>query len=227
MRHLHIDTYTPSPNTVSARIRIKPAMHLCTGDAVGAFAEHARGFEDRPKFNMGSNTKPQINVLDWISRSIQDLAVICETLAYNERPIILPIPASALSQPGLIEACTQAIAQTRFAHQEISFEIKDCAIASSTYSLQWLITNFRKIGFRVSIDARKSWAATLPAPCWLMIDTLRVFPHQMDTETELEDMIANARAAGVAIVAEKPFWRDGEYLASLGIDYGLSPFADA
>jgi len=227
MHHLFTTPQTSSTKDVTARIRIKPSMHLCSGDAVGAFAEHASAFDERPKFTHAAHTSEQASPAAWIARSISDLAVICDTLSYNERPIVLPIPACALSQPGLIEACNQAVAQTRFANQEISFEITDAVATTTGVLLQNIITNFRRNGFRVSIDARKSWSARLPATCWLMIDTLRVHPHHIDTEADLEDMIDIARTAGVAIVAQKPHWRDGDYLASLGIDYGLSPRADA
>jgi len=227
MHHLFTTPQTSSAKDVTARIRIKPSMHLCSGDAVGAFAEHARTFDERPNFTHAAHTANQACPAEWIARSISDLAVICDTLGYNDRPIVLPIPACALSQPGLIEACNHAVAQTRFANQEISFEITDAVATTTGAVLQNIITNFRRNGFRVSIDARKSWSARLPATCWLMIDTLRICPHHIDTEADLEDMIDIARTAGVAIVAQKPRWRDGDYLASLGIDYGLNPYADA
>jgi len=227
MHHLFTTSQSASAKDITARIRIKPSMHLCSGDAVGAFAEHARTFDERPVFTHDAGRSAHLSPAEWVVRSVSDLAVICQTLSYNERPIVLPIPACAFSQPGLVDACDHAIAQTQFANQEISFEITDAAAAATGALLQNMITAFRKKGFRISIDARKSWTSRMPAPCWLMIDTLRICPHHIETEAELEDMISIARSAGVAIVAQKPHWRDGEYLASLGIDYGLNPRTDS
>jgi len=40
-------------------------------------------------------------------------------------------------------------------------------------------------------------------------------------------MIAGAVDAGVSIIADKPKWRDGDYLANMGIEYGVQPRTDA
>ena len=67
----------------------------------------------------------------------------------------------------------------------------------------------------------------MPGHTWLMIDTLRINANEVDLYEDLEDLVEMARAAGVAIVAQKPYWRDGEYLDSIGIQYGLMPKTDA
>lgn len=144
-----------------------------------------------------------------------------------ERPLVLPVPASALSDPDMLDACNHAAAQTRLCNQEISFELTDAAITARPENARIFMHTFRRKGFRVSIDARKSWQSNLPAHDWLLIDTLRLHATSLESEPSLESYIGAASQAGVAIVAQAPYWRDGEYLASLGIDYGLSPRTDA
>ena len=60
-----------------------------------------------------------------------------------------------------------------------------------------------------------------------MVDTLRIRAKDIDTNPDLEDLIETAASAGVAIVAEQPYWRDGDYLARMGVDYGINPRTDS
>lgn len=227
MRHTSESALPTQSKSRTASIRLTSAIHLCSGDTVGAFVEHARGFDDKPSFIRKGLRAAETDATRWVADKIRDIAVLCETLCFADRPLILPIPACALTDAHLLDAVTKSISQTRLCHQEISFELPDAALATAGQHVYDFISTFRKNGFRVSIDARKSWISEFSGHTWLMIDTLRINAAEIDVDSDLEIMIETARSAGVAIVAEKPFWRDGDYLASIGIDYGLKPRADA
>lgn len=210
------------------QLRVHPAIHLCSGDMVGAFAEHAFDFDDSPRFSLGqvdlsSHTTPA----KWLAEKILTLASYCDLTGMTERPIILPVPASVLNDESLVETAILAMAQTRLCHQEISFELTDAAIASSADQAEGFIRSCRKRGFRVSIDARTSQSMNMKPNMWLMIDSLRINADSICQEEALDEHIDIASQAGVAIVAQSPQWRECDYLASLGIDYGLHPRADA
>ncbi len=217
-----------STSGLASRMRAKPAIHLCTGDMVGAFIEVAIDFDDRPmSLAQPRSNASSVKPAQWLADRIGDVASLCEITAMTERPIILPIPVACLTDSTTLDACIHAVAQTKLCHQELSLEITDSAFATHDLSARKLIQEFRQRGFRVSIDARKSWTASLSADCWLMIDTLRLRAEHIADEVDLMHRVELAAHAGVAIVAEHPKWRDGEDLAALGIDYGLSPKADA
>jgi len=216
-----------SPKGVTPFIRPHTCMHLCSGDAVGAFIEYAHSFEDKPALLSKSDVHTHQTAANWIASKIEDIASMCDTLDYTERPLVLPVPARTLIDDDVLESCTYAAAQTRLCHQEMSLEITDAAISAHTEEATTFMHTFRRKGFRVSVDARRSWAAELPAECWLLVDTLRLRAQDIETEPALQDVIDLASSAGVAIVAERAFWRDGEYLARMGIDYALKPRADA
>lgn len=217
---------SPRPAS-SVRLRLTPSVHLCSGDAVGAVAEHAFSYDDRPFLANTHKNRAPVDACAWVGEKIRDLGVICDTLEFTTRPIILPIPARAIEPAKLLDACTHAVAQTHLCPQEISLELPDATLQVSDSYAKRFIDIFRRNGFRVSIDARKSWHAQMPNYYWLMIDTLRIKAGQIDEDQSLQDMIEAARTAGVAIIAEKPLWRQGDRLASLGIDYGTKPRSDA
>lgn len=212
----------------NARLRVTPAIHLCSGDLVGAFIEHAVGFDDTPSFSLRSTPdSDRPSPAKWVGTKIVELATYCDVTGNTERPLILPIPSAAMLDPDTIEEAIAAAAQTRLCHQEISFELTDAALTAAPTAGENFIRACRKRGFRVSIDARISHSATVSPTTWLMIDTLRLKMSDLETEPSLDDKVEIAASAGVAIVAQQPLWRDGDYLARLGIDYGLSPRTDA
>ena len=212
----------------SPQLRVHPAIHLCSGDMVGAFAEHATAFDDTPRFSLGQvDLSSQTTPAKWLAEKILDLASYCDLTGITERPIIMPVPAAVLNDTGHVEAAVLAMAQTRLCHQEISFELTDAAITNSTDQAESFIRNCRKRGFRVSIDARTSQSMSLKPGMWLMIDSLRINADSICQEDALDEQIEIASQAGVAIIAQSPLWRECDYLASLGIDYGLKPRTDA
>lgn len=220
-------TQTSPAKSQKARLRVKTCRHLCSGDPVGAFVEFAQDFNDRPDFS-GQSTHVGVHAAsDWIADRLQDVATLCRTLEYFERPLILPIPASALLDVYMIDACISATAQTRFCNQEISFELTDSALVSHREAAITFMHDFRRKGFRVSVDARKSWQSEIAPHHWLLIDTLRIRANDLEEAERLRAYTKKAAAEGVAIVAEEAYWRDGPHLARQGINYGLSPRADA
>lgn len=226
-RSLSVRAETQAPKFKS-RLRVNPAVHLCSGDLVGAFVEHAVKFEDTPALSLRPTTlENRPSAAKWVAEKITELATYCDTTGNTERPLILPIPGIALADAETIDAAVHAAGQTRLCHQEISFELTDAALCAAPAYAEAFIKAARKLGFRVSIDARTSHDASLSPTTWLMIDTLRLRTNDLETQPSLDSKVEIAASAGVAIVAENPFWREGEYLARLGIDYGLSPRTDA
>lgn len=226
MHHNTQSALKTKQNPRTASVRLKPVIHLCTGDTVGAFVEHAIGFDEKPTFDFVPKTAPP-SPANWVANRILDIASMCDTLCFTDRPIVIPVPGCAINDPDLLKAVIKAIGQTKLCHQEISLELPDAALTTAGEKVYEFVSAFRKYGFRVSIDARISWNANLPGHTWLMIDTLRINADEIDTHSALEVILEIANAAGVAIVAQKPYWRDGDYLASIGIQYGLMPRADA
>ncbi|MEO0883571.1 MAG: EAL domain-containing protein [Pseudomonadota bacterium] len=224
MQNSHVYAKRDQASRRSDHVRFHPAVHLNTGDLVGAFVDIPLAYDDRPIFNLGGQ---QPSVADWMSGTVAELCRVAVGTEMRERPLILPIPAASLCHADTVNACADVLAGSRLCPQEICFEVTDAALVASPLDITALFRSFRQRGFRIAIDARTSWQADLRASTWLMVDTLRVSLNTCDDDDELMALIEVARSAGVAIIAEGALWRDGEYLASLGIEYALHPRSDA
>jgi hypothetical protein len=74
---------------------------------------------------------------------------------------------------------------------------------------------------------RRSWQTPLNDALRLLIDTIRVDARALETNGDLLDLVEVADASGILIVAENAHWRDGEYLANIGVHAATRPRTDA
>jgi len=209
------------------QIRLQPSLHLCRGDTVGAFVEPMFSLDDTPRFGPASAVSQANDLGARLIDQIEQLAAYCQTTQTDLRPLILPVPANILEMPSLIDACLNALSHTELCPQELAFEFTDVDMIRNTGYDFGLFRSLRMRGMRVAMDARQSWRCQLQPMSWLMVDTLRVRANRVGRDESLDEMIATAVDAGVSVVADKPRWRDGEMLANAGIDFGISPYADA
>ncbi len=227
MPHL---SHSSCTNRQASPVRFAPVVHLQTGETVILLAETEKRFEERAVFGRvapaaeggGATSSPAA----WLAEHIKAIALDAHNHT-TERPIIVSAPLAALIHPDTAMACDAAIGRTRLCPQEICIEIADAALALPTPEVQTGIEGLRRCGFRVSLDATRSWQSPLSNSLRLLLDSLRIDARCLENEPELEDRVEAAAAAGMTIIAENAPWRDGDYLASLGIDYALRPRADA
>jgi len=221
---------SPTSTPVQA-IRFAPVVHLQTGETVTLIAETEKRFEERAVFGRAaiaaecSDAATQTPAA-WLATHVEAIANHAHSNT-TERPVIVSAPLAALVHIDTATACDAAIRRTRLCPQEICIEVSDAALALPTPDTQSSIEALRRCGFRVSLDATKSWQAALSTPLRLLLDNLRIDARHLETEPELEDRVDAAIACGMSVIAENAPWRDGDYLASLGIDYALRPRADA
>ena len=209
------------------QLRLRTTVHLCGGDTVGAFVDPMYRLDDSPKFGPAT---VDISASDLESRLINQLAELasyCETMGVSTRPLIMPVPICVLETPSLIDTCLSMIKHTRLCPQELAFEFTDAELVRHAGFEFNLFRSLRMRGIRVAIDARKTCRSQLQPMSWLMVDTLRISSERINLDQALDDMIASAVDAGVSIIADKPKWRDGDYLANMGIEYGVQPRTDA
>jgi len=209
------------------QLRLHPSVHLCRGDTVGAFVDPMFRLDDGPKFGPARAQTPTSNLEGRLINQLEQLASHCEVMSVAARPLVLPVPICVLETPALIDACLITIQHTRLCPQEIAFEFSDADLVRHSGFEFNLFRSLRMRGIRVAIDARKSFQSRLQPMSWLMVDSLRISGDHIELDQALDDMVANAAEAGVSIVVDKPKWRDGDYLAKMGIEYGVQPRLDA
>lgn len=229
MRPSQYHQFETAPVTTD-RNRLLPVMHLETGEAVLLFAETEKRFEERAVFG---RTVPAAERSEAVSPS-QWMAGHVEAIAHDahnrttERPVIVELPLVALIDPDTAMACDAAIARTRLCPQEICLEIQDAALAlPAARNAQHGIEALRKCGFRVSLNATRSWQCSLSHSMRLLLDSLRVDARKIEGDEDLQDRIEAAASAGMLVIAEHANWRDSYYLGELGVEYGFRMRADA
>lgn len=222
-----------SPDTApqnAGQNRLLPVMHLETGDAVLLFAESEKRFEERAVFGraaLAAERSEAVSPAAWMAAHVEAVAHDAHNRT-TERPVIVEMPLVALIHPDTALACDAAIARTRLCPQEICFEIQDAALAlPAARNAQDSIEALRRCGFRISLNATRSWQCPLSHSMRMLLDSMRVDARKIETEPELQDRIDAAASAGMLVIAENANWRDTYFLNQLGVEYGFKMRADA
>ncbi|MDJ0920384.1 MAG: EAL domain-containing protein [Henriciella sp.] len=225
-------SYSPSPSTPQTpAFRFAPVVHLQTGETANLYVETERRFEDRAVF--GPRAQALFGAIEedrspavWLSQHLETVANEAHERTI-ERPVIVSAPLASLIHPDTAMLCDAAISRTRLCPQEICLEVSDAALALPSKAAQTGIEALRRCGFRVSVDLTRSWTAPLGSSLRLLLDSLRIDARRLNEAPELNKRVEAANASGMYVIAENAPWRDGDYLASLGVDYGIRPRADA
>lgn len=216
--------------TAAARNRLLPVMHLETGEAVLLFAETEKRFEERAVFGRtasAAESSEAVSPAQWMAGHIEAVAHDAHSRT-TERPVIVELPLVALIDPDTAVACDAAIARTRLCPQEVCLEIQDAALAlPAARNAQERIEALRKCGFRVSLNATRSWQCPLNQSMRILLDSLRVDARKIEGDEDLQDRIEAAANSGMLVIAEHANWRDSYYLGELGVEYGFRMRADA
>ncbi|HPE49479.1 MAG TPA: EAL domain-containing protein [Hyphomonas sp.] len=207
-------------------IRFDPVLDLSTGEAFGMAAELPFCFEEGPAFGPARARQPEANAAKWLAERIGEIASYAHEFRHDHRPIIVPSPVAALSNPDTALACDMRVRRTSLCQQEFCLEFTDTAFAGDAADCTSRIAHLRRHGFRVSVDMRKSWQTPIAEGMRLLIDTLRVDARKLDDD-DLADACEVAAAAGIMVIAEHASWRDAENLARLGISAAIKPRTDA
>jgi|GEM_PF-2576420 len=208
--------------------RFEPVRELPTGMATGLLVEHREAFADAVRFGpaWADACQPSQCAGSWLAERIERAAHTEALAPQTLRPIFVPAPDAALADPNAPLACSGAVARTPLLAQEFCIVFRDSAFAVAGGLIEKHVRSFRRRGFRVALDMRRSQATPLTQSLLLMIDTLRVHCDDLG-EPDILEIVQAAREAGVCILGDCPKWRNVNELASIGIGFGFDLRADA
>lgn len=217
---------TSSPSLPPFRFQV--VRDLLSGEAASLIVQHREGFDERVRF--GRFETPEDGVQPdpalWLAERVER-AAFSEAMAPGAfRPIFVPAPDAAFEHENTPMACRAAVARSQLLPQEFCLEFTDAALVLAREEAERHVRAFRRRGFRVSLDLRRSQHSALSHALRLMLDTIRVRAEDIARD-EVSRTVEAAVAAGVCVIAEGPYWRDAEALARQGIAYALEPKADA
>lgn len=228
--HQFTDHQRAAQSPVQTRSRLLPVMHLESADAVLLFAEAEKRFEERAVFGrvaLAAERSEAASPAEWIAERVEDVAHDAHYRT-TERPVIVPIPMAALIHSDTAVACDAAVSRTRLCPQEICLEVDDAALATpSNQSAMEGIEALRRCGFRVSLNASRSWQAPLCYSLRVLLDSMRVDARKIEGDEDLLDRIDAAACSGMLVIAENAYWRDTDFLNEVGVEYGFRMKADA
>ena len=203
-------------------------MHLESGEAIASLAETPTEFSEGPAFGPAAIQSAQQNSpAKWLADQIETVAAGASLLDVYERPILMQAPVAAFAHSRTGSACEAAVIRSKLCPQEICLEFLDAAFAASPSEAIKRVQVLRRLGFRVSIDARKAWNAKLSSSLRLSIDTYRVNAQHLMSDTDLQYQCEAAAGSGITVIVEQARWRDADWLVDFGIEHAIRPKADA
>lgn len=207
--------------------RFDPVMHLEDGGSLGSRCEMSSDFEERVSFGPASLLEEAADPAVWLSERLTDIAGLAHEFGAGNRPILVPAPVAALQHANTPIACDAAIRRTTLCQQEICLEFPDAALASDPEESVRRVAQFRRRGFRVAIDMRRTWQTPLHDSLRLMIDTIHINAEAWHKNEDLREVCDEAACSGILIVADQAAWRDGEWFVKNGVSGTVRPRSDA
>jgi len=212
-------------------LRLQPVIHLASGEITALVAETDRCFEDGVRFGpavaRAEGALGGEGALDCLTRLVGEAGALVRRLELAARPVHVPVPMAALKAASLVEAVAGAAERAGLCAQEICLEIADSAFQHRGRDMFCLVRDLRAAGVRAAIDARRSFDAPLSEGLCMLLETMRVRLRDLERSAEAEARVADADAAGIGVIVDGAHWRDGDWLAGLGVKLALRPGLDS
>jgi hypothetical protein len=208
------------------RLRFRPVVRLADGEAFGMHAETDINFEDtlRPR-HFSDAALP--SAAGWLGDLIERAGRLAQDTGANHRPLSISAPMAALADKDAPMAAEAGAARAGILAQEIRIDFCDASVASLEDLALDRVDAFRRKGFRVGLDARKSWSTPMGARARMTFEAVRLDPARCEALEVPMTRLEVASADGIALIAENVRWRDTDKLAELGISFAMSPRADS
>jgi len=214
------------PQTLPAIARLRPIVSLDDGTPFATLSETDRAFDSGLRFAQwracGFSAEPGA----WLGGQIAAGARAIDPYA-SRRPLIVPACPPALISEAAADACESATAHSQLCPQEICFEFEDGLFAADLHASLAGARRLVQRGFRISLDARRSWKTAGLAPFKVMGTGVRLDARNLDNGQVTSDDTRDASASGLAVMIEGMRWRDGADLAARGIHLAIAPRPDA
>jgi hypothetical protein len=225
--HLRLVANEPAPVTVRLpRLRFRPIVRLADGAAFGMHAETDINFEETFRHRHLSDAALP-TAAAWLGELVERAGRLAQDTATTLRPISIACPMAALSDPDAPMAAEAGVKRASLLTQEFRLDFCDASVVALEDLALDRIDNFRRKGFRVGLDARKSWRTPMGARTRMTFEAVRLDPSHMEAMDIPMMRLEVSSSDGVALIAENVRWRDAEKLAELGVHFAMAPKADS
>lgn len=216
-----------APSVRAPRLRFQPVVRLDDGAPFGFQAESDIQFEDTAR-DFGCNySETNEGAGEWLGNLIERTARLAGDTGNNSRPISINAPLAALTDRDAPMAAEAGAHRGGLLPQEIRIDFVDASLASLEDFAMDRVEAFRARGFRVGLDARKTWHTPMSARARMTFEAILIDPRVLQHMEIPVSRVEIAAAEGVALIAENVHWRDADELAAVGIHFAVAPRADA
>ena len=172
--HLRLVVTEAAPVAVRLpRLRFQPVVRLADGAAFGMHAEADIAFEDT--FNPRHlNDASLPSAAAWLGDLIERAGRLAQDAGTNLRPISITAPLAALADRDGPMAAEAGARRADLLPQEFRIEFPDAAVTGLEDLALDRVDAFRRKGFRVGLDARKSWRMPMGARARMSFEAVRV-----------------------------------------------------
>lgn len=206
-----------------SKIRFAKIQDLKSGEVVGIDAQTDTSFEETALFGFASGQSKQESPAQWLGDQIEKVGLLAEQQKNLDRPISIVAPLAALAHPDAPMAAEAGARRANICLQEIRIEFQDAAIYEAEDIAPAYIESFFSRGFRIGIDATKSWRSPFGAYLSSVVEAVRLDARTVQDLPSTTDRIENAYGSGAMLFVENANWTEAEELSNQGVKYAVSP----
>jgi hypothetical protein len=211
-----------SPGNRPFRSRFEPCLKLSTGEIDFPITRVDPLFEDLPMGHTATN-----HPTAWLVTTLRKLAHAARQYDINIRPIHVPMPLCILQYEDAARHCKVAAEAEGWCPQEFVMEFHDASLASSEIDVLSRMESYRRVGFRIGLDARQSSTAPFGARLRSAVERMRVQEDDLLTDETLQHRAEIVSSLGGDVIIERAHWKLAELLQSYGATHALKMVCDA
>lgn len=206
----------PPPST-----RVRQTLSLPDGEP-GVWVSETRDQFDDLTARTNANSPSE-----WVAELIEDLAETVRQEPDVIRPISVSLPLSALTDKRLPSLIQRAVRAQNMCPQEIMLEVQDASLVQASDE-QWAVFDaLRRLGFRFSLDARRSSEMPLNENLRPVIERLRVQEDELLAFEHLQNRAEIVSALGGDVIVDRAHWKYVDQLVEFGATHAIKLLADS
>ena len=185
-------------------------------------------FEEQSVSGFFTSSRPYFSTpSQWIEKAIVTLATIADAEKSSDRPIHLPTPLSLLLDENAPFKAEQACMSAGYCTQEFMLEFKDSSLVQAGINAADGLDAFRRLGFRIALDARTSFETALSERLRPAVERLRVNCNDLKYDETIQMRAEIVSLLDGDVIVDRALWRDVDELKSFGATHAEHLISDA
>jgi len=207
--------------------RVTPFIDAESLHSGGLIQETLDQYDSTLRFGPVSQTVPEISPAKWLATRLKTALELASHAQTTGRPVHVAAPASALHHGKSVDACSNAVEQVRACAQEICLVFEDAALASLPRASLAALARFHEAGFRVGIDARRSWLSLENPSVLLVSEAVWINTAHLECEDRLSGSVRQMADAGIQVIGWGASWSRSGQLVERGVSHLYRARTDA